>query len=130
MTYQDPTDPHGRILTADPDWWRGAVIYQIYPRSFQDSNSDGIGDLSGIIHRLPYVAELGVDAIWISPFFRSPMLDFGYDITDYRDVDPIFGSIGDFDALIHRAHDLGLRVLRFPGRGSRSPRSLERLSIP
>jgi len=111
VTYQDPTDPHGRILTADPDWWRGAVIYQIYPRSFQDSNSDGIGDLSGIIHRLPYVAELGVDAIWISPFFRSPMLDFGYDITDYRDVDPIFGSIGDFDALIHRAHDLGLRVL-------------------
>ncbi|WP_233270394.1 alpha-glucosidase [Chachezhania sediminis] len=111
MPYTDQTEQPPRVLTADPDWWRGAVIYQIYPRSFQDSNSDGIGDLSGIIHRLPYVAQLGVDAIWISPFYRSPMLDFGYDVSDYRDVDPIFGSIGDFDALIARAHDLGLRVL-------------------
>ncbi len=98
-------------LSADADWWRGAVIYQIYPRSFQDSNSDGIGDLAGIIHRLPYVADLGVDAIWISPFFRSPMKDFGYDVSDYRDVDPMFGTLGDFDALIARAHELGLRVL-------------------
>ena len=95
----------------DPDWWRGAVIYQIYPRSFQDSNGDGIGDLSGIIHRLPHVADLGVDAIWISPFFRSPMLDFGYDVSDYRDVDPMFGSISDFDALVSRAHELGLKVM-------------------
>lgn len=103
--------PRERIFAPDRDWWRGAVIYQIYPRSFQDSNSDGIGDLAGIIHRLPYVAELGVDAIWISPFFRSPMLDFGYDVSDYRDVDPMFGSLGDFDALIQRAHELGLKVL-------------------
>ncbi|RVV99621.1 DUF3459 domain-containing protein [Mesobaculum littorinae] len=98
-------------LTVDGDWWRGAVIYQIYPRSFQDSNGDGIGDLAGIIHRLPHVAKLGVDAIWISPFFRSPMLDYGYDVSDYRDVDPLFGSLGDFDALIQRAHELGVRVL-------------------
>ena len=98
-------------LPVDRDWWRGCVIYQIYPRSFQDSNSDGIGDLSGIINRLPYVASLGVDAIWISPFFTSPMLDFGYDITNYRDVDPMFGSMGDFDALIQRAHDLKIRVI-------------------
>ena len=95
----------------DKDWWRGAVIYQIYPRSYQDSNGDGIGDLSGIIHRLPHIADLGVDAIWISPFFRSPMLDFGYDVSDYRDVDPMFGTLGDFDALIARAHQLGLKVL-------------------
>ena len=98
-------------LAPDPDWWRGAVIYQIYPRSYQDSNGDGIGDLSGIIHRLPYVASLGVDAIWISPFFTSPMLDFGYDVSNYRDVDPMFGTLGDFDALIERAHELGLRVM-------------------
>ena len=96
---------------ADRDWWRGAVIYQIYPRSYQDSNGDGIGDLAGIIHRLPHVAELGVDAIWISPFFKSPMLDFGYDVSDYRDVDPMFGTLGDFDALVTRAHELGLKVL-------------------
>jgi alpha-glucosidase len=100
-----------QIVAPDADWWRGAVIYQIYPRSFQDSNHDGIGDLAGIIHRLHHVAELGVDAIWISPFFRSPMLDFGYDVSDYRDVDPMFGTLGDFDALIHRAHELGLKVL-------------------
>ncbi len=98
-------------LPVDRDWWRGGVIYQIYPRSFQDSNGDGIGDLAGIIHRLPYIASLGVDAVWISPFFRSPMLDFGYDVSDYRDVDPMFGSLGDFDALIARAHELGLRVM-------------------
>ncbi len=94
-----------------PDWWRGAVIYQIYPRSFQDTNGDGIGDLAGIRDRLPYVAALGVDAIWISPFYPSPMLDFGYDVTDYEGVDPMFGTLADFDALVARAHDLGLRVL-------------------
>jgi alpha-glucosidase len=99
------------VLAADPDWWRGAVIYQIYPRSFQDTNADGIGDLPGIIHRLPHVASLGVDAIWISPFFTSPMLDYGYDVSNYRDVDPMFGTLDDFDALIHRAHQLGLRVM-------------------
>ncbi|MCP3971425.1 MAG: DUF3459 domain-containing protein [Rhodobacteraceae bacterium] len=96
---------------VDADWWRGAVIYQIYPRSYQDSNGDGIGDLVGIIHRLPHVASLGVDAIWISPFFRSPMLDFGYDVSDYCDVDPMFGSLSDFDALVERAHELGLKVM-------------------
>lgn len=93
------------------DWWRGAVIYQIYPRSFQDSNGDGIGDLPGITARLPYVAALGVDAIWISPFFTSPMKDFGYDVSDYRDVDPMFGHLSDFDHLVERAHELGLKVM-------------------
>ncbi len=93
------------------EWWRGAVIYQIYPRSFQDSNADGVGDLLGIVERLPYVASLGVDAVWISPFFTSPMKDFGYDVADYRDVDPLFGTLADFDAVISTAHALGLRVL-------------------
>ncbi|PWR03126.1 alpha-glucosidase [Meridianimarinicoccus roseus] len=112
MSYLDPRPGHATGTdNSDPDWWRGAAIYQIYPRSFQDSNGDGIGDLGGIIHRLDHVARLGVDAIWISPFFRSPMLDFGYDVSDYRDVDPMFGSLGDFDALIDRAHGLGLKVL-------------------
>ena len=95
----------------DADWWRGGVIYQIYPRSFQDSNGDGIGDLQGIVERLPYVASLGVDAIWISPFFTSPKRDFGYDVSDYRDVDPMFGTLADFDALVARAHELGVRVM-------------------
>ena len=96
---------------ASTDWWRGGVIYQIYPRSFQDSNGDGIGDLAGIVQRLPYLAELGVDAIWISPFFKSPMKDFGYDIADYRDVDPIFGRLADFDDVVRTAHGLGIKVL-------------------
>ena len=98
---------------ADPavEWWRGAAIYQIYPRSFMDANGDGIGDLPGITQRLDHVASLGVDAIWISPFFTSPMKDFGYDVSDYRDVDPIFGTLADFDALVARAHELGLKVL-------------------
>ncbi len=95
----------------DRDWWRGAVIYQIYPRSFQDSDGDGVGDLKGIVARLPYVAALGVDAIWISPFFKSPMRDFGYDVTDYCDVDPLFGTLADFDALVAEAHRLGLKVM-------------------
>jgi alpha-glucosidase len=99
------------VLAADPDWWRGAVIYQIYPRSFQDSNGDGIGDLAGITTRLDHIADLGADAIWISPFFTSPMKDFGYDVSDYCDVDPMFGKLADFDALVARAHDLGLRVM-------------------
>ncbi len=95
----------------DKDWWRGAVIYQIYPRSYQDSNGDGIGDLKGITKRLPYIASLGVDAIWISPFFTSPMNDFGYDVSDYCDVDPMFGSLADYDELVETAHDLGLKVM-------------------
>lgn len=92
-------------------WWRGAAIYQIYPRSFADSNGDGIGDLPGITAHLDYVAALGVDAIWLSPFFTSPMRDFGYDISDYCNVDKIFGTLADFDRLLHRAHELGLRVI-------------------
>ncbi|ETD91867.1 alpha-amylase family glycosyl hydrolase [Rhodobacter capsulatus] len=99
------------FLEKSPDWWRGAVIYQIYPRSFQDTNGDGVGDLPGITRRLDHVAGLGVDAIWISPFFTSPMKDFGYDVSDYCDVDPLFGALADFDALIARAHELGLKVM-------------------
>ena len=95
----------------DPDWWRGAVIYQIYPRSFQDANGDGIGDLLGIVGRLPHIASLGADAVWISPFFPSPMKDFGYDVSNYRDVDPMFGSLADFDQIIATAHALGLKVM-------------------
>src|SRR5262245_29412836 len=96
---------------ASADWWRGGVIYQIYPRSFADSNGDGIGDLAGITARLDYIARSGVDGIWLSPFFKSPMKDFGYDISDYRDVDPIFGTLQDFDRLVRHAHELGLKVM-------------------
>ena len=92
-------------------WWRGAVIYQIYPRSFYDANQDGIGDLPGIISKLDYIASLGIDAIWISPFFKSPMKDFGYDISDYRDIDPIFGTLADFDELVQKAHALGIKIM-------------------
>ena len=99
------------LPATDRDWWRGAVIYQIYLRSFQDSNGDGIGDLLGIRQRLSYIASLGVDAIWISPFFTSPMKDFGYDVSDYCDVDPLFGSLADFDAVVDEAHRLGVRVM-------------------
>lgn len=93
------------------EWWRGCVIYQIYPRSFADSNGDGIGDLPGITGKLQYVASLGVDAVWISPFFASPMKDFGYDVSDYRAVAPEFGTLADFDRLLERAHELGLAVM-------------------
>ena len=89
-------------FTKDQDWWRGAVIYQIYPRSFQDSNGSGTGDLKGIAQRLPHIADLGADAIWISPFFKSPMADFGYNVSDYCDVDPMFGTLADFDYMRHR----------------------------
>ena len=93
------------------DWWRGAVTYQIYPRSFQDDNGDGVGDLRGITRRLPYVADLGVDAVWLSPIFTSPMADFGYDVADYCGIDPVFGSDADFDALIDGVHERGIRLL-------------------
>lgn len=102
-----PADTSDTNLT----WWRGAVIYQIYPRSFQDQNGDGIGDLVGITSRLEYVADLGVDAIWLSPVFTSPMKDFGYDVANYRDIDPLFGTLEDFDRLIEKAHALGLKVI-------------------
>ena len=93
------------------DWWRGAVIYQIYPRSFADSNGDGVGDLPGVTAHLDHVARLGVDAIWLCPVFASPQRDFGYDVSDHTGIDPIFGTLDDFDALLARAHCLGLRVL-------------------
>ena len=93
------------------DWWRGAVTYQVYPRSFQDSDNDGVGDLPGIIARLPYLVDLGVEAVWLSPIFRSPMADMGYDVSDYTDIDPLFGSLEDFDRLIARAHALGLKII-------------------
>ncbi|NRP10513.1 MULTISPECIES: alpha-glucosidase [unclassified Marinobacterium] len=92
-------------------WWKGGIIYQIYPRSYMDSNGDGIGDLPGITSKLDYIASLGVDAIWLSPFFKSPMKDFGYDVSDYCDVDPMFGTLDDFKALVARAHELGLKVM-------------------
>lgn len=93
------------------EWWRGAVIYQIYPRSFRDSNGDGVGDLKGIIQGLDYVASLGVDGVWLSPFFKSPMRDFGYDVADFCDVDPVFGVLADFDKLIAKCRTLGLKVI-------------------
>ena len=97
--------------SVNSNWWRGAVIYQIYPRSFQDSTGDGSGDLMGITRRLEHAASLGVDAIWLSPFFKSPMADMGYDVSDYCDVDPMFGTLADFDALVEKAHSLGLKVV-------------------
>jgi alpha-glucosidase len=99
-----PPAPHS-------EWWRGGVIYQIYPRSFADSNGDGIGDLPGITVRLDHIAALGADAIWLSPIFKSPMKDFGYDVSDYNDIDPMFGTLADFQALIDRAHALGMKVM-------------------
>lgn len=98
-------------LSGELKWWQSGIIYQIYPRSFQDTNGDGIGDLPGITWRLPYVASLGVQAVWLSPIFKSPMRDFGYDISDYCDIDPLFGSLADFDALVAEAHRLGLKVV-------------------
>lgn len=97
--------------SGSSQWWRSAVIYQIYPRSFADANGDGMGDLPGITSRLDSLAELGIDAIWLSPFMRSPQKDAGYDVSDYRDVDPLFGTLEDFDNMVTRAHELGLRVL-------------------
>ena len=97
--------------TPADDWWRSAVFYQIYPRSFADSNGDGVGDLEGIRAGLDHLAWLGVDAIWLCPFYRSPMTDFGYDVTDYCDVDPLFGTLADFDRILAEAHDRGIKVI-------------------
>ncbi|MCH2087886.1 MAG: alpha-glucosidase family protein [Pseudoalteromonas sp.] len=96
---------------AQKQWYKGAVIYQVYPRSFQDTNGDGIGDIKGIIDRIDYIKSLGVDAIWVSPFFKSPMKDFGYDISDYRDIDPLFGNLDDFDELIAQAHQRDIKII-------------------
>ncbi|WP_134740053.1 glycoside hydrolase family 13 protein [Nocardioides sp. 503] len=93
------------------EWWRQAVVYQVYVRSFADSDGDGVGDLPGITSRLPYLRDLGVDAVWITPFYRSPQHDHGYDVADYVDVDPLFGTLADADTLVARAHELGLRVI-------------------
>ncbi|WP_432903118.1 glycoside hydrolase family 13 protein [Micromonospora matsumotoense] len=106
MTAADPTP-----LTSDDDWWRSAVVYQVYVRSFADSDGDGVGDLQGIRQRLPYLRDLGVDALWLTPFYTSPQIDAGYDVSDYRDVDPLFGDLADFDAMITDAHALGLRII-------------------
>src|SRR5258708_37110102 len=107
-------DPRGWISKMTPNgkfWWRDGIFYQIYPRSFQDSNGDGIGDIGGVIDRLPYLQALGIDAIWLSPIFPSPMADFGYDISNYVGVDPIFGTMDDFDALMRAAHASGVQVI-------------------
>jgi len=113
-------DPHGRTTTttlvhspSDPagEWWRHAVIYQVYPRSFADASGDGIGDLPGVTSRLDHLARLGVDAIWLSPFYRSPQADAGYDVADYRAIDPLFGTLADFDELLERAHQRGMRII-------------------
>ena len=97
--------------SAQSTWYRDAIIYQVYPRSFLDTNGDGIGDLPGITAKLDYIASLGVDIVWISPYFKSPMKDFGYDVSDYCDVDPMFGTLADFDQLVARAHGLGLKIM-------------------
>jgi len=96
---------------SDEFWWRHGVFYQIYPRSFQDSNGDGVGDIRGIVDRLPYLQALGTDAIWLSPIFPSPMADFGYDISDYTGIDPLFGTMDDFDALVDAAQVAGLKII-------------------
>lgn len=103
--------PDRKIQSSDSEWWRGAAIYQIYPRSFRDTTGNGVGDLNGITQKLDYVASLGVDALWISPFFQSPMKDFGYDVSDYQAIDPLFGTMADFDALRKKAHSLGLKII-------------------
>ncbi|HXM01363.1 MAG TPA: alpha-amylase family glycosyl hydrolase, partial [Chthoniobacterales bacterium] len=101
-----PTDQ-----SMQSEWWRGAIIHQIYPRSFCDGNGDGTGDIPGINAKLDYLRSLGIDAIWISPFYKSPMRDFGYDIADYRTVDPIFGTNADFSTLIAGAHQRGIKII-------------------
>ncbi|GGI44768.1 alpha-glucosidase [Agromyces flavus] len=99
------------VLAADPDWWRQAAVYQIYPRSFADSNGDGIGDLPGITSRVPYLVELGVDAVWLSPFYPSALADGGYDVDDYRNVDPRLGTLDDFDEMVAALHAAGIRII-------------------
>ncbi len=110
MTF-DLATASNHLASTSQEWWRSAVIYQVYPRSFSDSNGDGIGDLPGITARLDSLATLGIDAVWLSPFMRSPQKDAGYDVSDYKDVDPLFGNLADFDAMVARAHELGLRIL-------------------
>src|SRR5512146_1820252 len=101
----------GKMATNKPLWWQTGIVYQIYPRSFQDSNGDGVGDLPGILRRLDYVQSLNVDAIWLSPIFPSPMKDFGYDVADYTGIHPLFGSMADFDHLLAETHRRGMKLL-------------------
>ncbi|MCB1883551.1 MAG: alpha glucosidase [Geminicoccaceae bacterium] len=111
MEYEPVRHDTPKVPPRDDHWWRGAVIYQVYPRSFMDTNDDGVGDLKGVASRLDHIASLGVDAVWVSPFMKSPMKDFGYDVADYRAVDPLFGTLDDFDALLEKAHALGLKLM-------------------
>ena len=97
-------------MQPDP-WWRSAVVYQVYPRSFADGDGDGVGDLAGVRSRLDHLQDLGVDVLWLSPVYRSPMDDNGYDISDYQDVDPLFGTLADLDALIEGCHERGIRLI-------------------
>jgi alpha-glucosidase len=108
---QSAAEPLIQPAEKAAEWWRGAVVYHVYPLSFADADGDGTGDLAGVCDKLDYIASLGVDMVWISPFYRSPMRDFGYDVADYCDVDPLFGSLADFDALVAKAHRLGLKVV-------------------
>ncbi|MBC8922280.1 glucohydrolase, partial [Escherichia coli] len=98
-------------MTETKEWWKESVVYQIYPRSFQDSNGDGIGDIRGIIERLPYLKDLGINVIWLCPVYKSPMDDGGYDISDYYEIDPMFGTMSDMDELIEKAEKLGIKIL-------------------
>jgi alpha-glucosidase len=102
---QEKMDPQG------PDWWKHAVFYELYPRSFADSNNDGIGDLKGITTHLDYLKDLGIDAIWITPCFPSPQVDFGYDVSDYENIDPMYGTLADFDHLMAEAKKRNIRIL-------------------
>ena len=106
-----PASPGPSSSGSSDSWWRGAAIYQLYVRSFADASGDGIGDLAGARAHLPYLAELGVDAIWFNPWYPSPMFDAGYDIADYRGIDPVFGTLADADALITEAHALGIKII-------------------
>lgn len=100
-----------RADTVDKDWWKNAVVYQIYPKSFKDSNNDGFGDLKGIISKLDYFNETGITVVWLSPIHKSPQVDDGYDISDFKDIDPIFGTLGDFDELVTKANQLGIKIV-------------------
>src|SRR5262249_21685733 len=124
-------DDEGECM-PDVPWWKSAVIYEIYPRSFQDTDADGVGDLRGIIARLPYLVDLGVDAIWICPIFPSPMADCGYDVASYVDIDPLFGTLHDFDVLLTEAHRAGVKVLLdlVPNHTSIAIRGLWRAAVP
>ena len=93
------------------EWWQNSIVYQVYPRSFQDSDGDGTGDIKGIQSRLPYLSEIGIETVWISPVYKSPMADFGYDISDFMDIDPIFGTLADFKTLVESARELGIKIV-------------------